>query len=308
MENPLFKSGFIAVCGKPNVGKSSIINAIIGQKIVITSDKPQTTRNKINCIYTQPHCQMVFVDTPGIHKPLHKFGEYLVKIAVNAVKGTDAILFVVDACEGIRASDEIVADIVKQSGVKAVLAINKMDIAKTENVAQEMENKIRSICPNITDTVNVSAKSGKNVGTLVQKLENMMPQGPMYYPQDEVTDKPSRFIVSELIREKILYLTQQEVPHSSAVVVEDFEQRENGTLYIRANIYLERDSQKGIVIGKDGAMIKQIGQLARKDIERMFEEKVFLDLFVKVKDKWRENDFLIMNTMGFKDEFKKGEK
>ena len=136
----------------------------------------------------------------------------------------------------------------------------------------------------------------------------MMPQGPMYYPQDEVTDKPSRFIVSELIREKILYLTQQEVPHSSAVVVEDFEQRENGTLYIRANIYLERDSQKGIVIGKDGAMIKQIGQLARKDIERMFEEKVFLDLFVKVKDKWRESDFLIMNTMGFKDEFKKGDK
>jgi len=171
-----------------------------------------------------------------------------------------------------------------------------------------MENKIRSICPNITDTVNVSAKSGKNISTLVQKLEDMMPQGPMYYPQDEVTDKPSRFIVSELIREKILYLTQQEVPHSSAVVVEDFEQRENGTLYIRANIYLERDSQKGIVIGKDGAMIKQIGQLARKDIERMFEEKVFLDLFVKVKDKWRENDFLIMNTMGFKDEFKKGEK
>ncbi|BBE30392.1 GTPase Era [Tepiditoga spiralis] len=301
MEN--FKSGFVAFAGKPNVGKSTLINALMKQKIVITSNKPQTTRNKINCILTEKDYQIVFVDTPGIHKPLHKLGEYMVEIAVGALRGVDLILFVVDPTDGIRKSDMHVAEIISKSRIPTILIINKIDQIKDEKILKETEEKFKEL--NKIKTIYTSAIKGTNIDELEKTIVENLSKGPMYYPEDMISDKPSRFIISELIREKVFRLTEQEIPHSTGIVVEDLKTRENGMLYVRATIYVERDSQKGIIIGKSGKMIKEIGKLARLDIQEMFEEKVFLDLHVKVKKKWRESEFLIRNTMGFKDELKK---
>ncbi|MDK2946489.1 MAG: GTPase [Geotoga sp.] len=297
-----YKSGFISMAGKPNVGKSTLINSLVHQKIVITSDKPQTTRNSINVILTEEDAQMVFVDTPGIHKPLHKLGKYMVNIAIGALRGVDLILFVLDPTDGIRNSDRRVAKIVAESNIPTLLIINKRDKIKNMQIYNREITEIKESLPNLKGYLETSAVTGYNLAELKAMVKEQLPQGPQYYPEDVISDKPSRFIVSELIREKIFQLTREEIPHSTGVVVEDFKVRDNGMLYIRADIYIEKDSQKPIIIGKKGMMIKKIGQLARKDIEELFEKKAYVELFVKVRKNWRENENLIRNTMDFKQE------
>jgi len=297
-----YKSGFISMAGKPNVGKSTLINSLVHQKIVITSDKPQTTRNSINVILTEEDAQMVFVDTPGIHKPLHKLGKYMVNIAIGALRGVDLILFVLDPTDGIRNSDRRVAKIVAKSNIPTLLIINKRDKIKNMQIYNREITEIKESLPNLKGYLETSAVTGYNLAELKAMVKEQLPQGPQYYPEDVISDKPSRFVVSELIREKIFQLTREEIPHSTGVVVEDFKVRDNGMLYIRADIYIEKDSQKPIIIGKKGMMIKKIGQLARKDIEELFEKKAYVELFVKVRKNWRENENLIRNTMDFKQE------
>ncbi|MGM0641623.1 MAG: GTPase Era [Thermotogota bacterium] len=299
-----YKSGFISMAGKPNVGKSTLINSLVHQKIVITSNKPQTTRNSINVVLTEEDAQMVFVDTPGIHKPLHKLGTYMVNIAIGALRGVDLILFVLDPTDGIRNTDRRVAKIVAQSNIPTILIINKRDKIKNMQIYNKEITEIKESLPNLKGVLETSAVTGHNLAELKNMVKELLPQGPQYYPEDVISDKPSRFIVSELIREKIFHLTREEIPHSTGVVVEDFKVRDNGMLYIRADIYIEKESQKPIIIGKKGTMIKQIGQLARKDIEELFEKKAFVELFVKVRKKWRENENMIRNTMDFKHEEK----
>lgn len=297
------KSGFVALAGKPNVGKSTFINAVMGRKVVIVSDKPQTTRNRINCIYTDKDSQIIFVDTPGIHKPLHRLGEYMVKAAVQALKGVDLVLFMLDAADGFTKTDEHVAEIVNDSGTKTIIAVNKIDVAGEEK-AKAVGELAKSMVENVVSVHYISALKGEGVFEVLEKIKEELPEGPQYYPEDMVTDRPLSFIAAEIIREKIFHLTRQEVPHSTAVVIEEIKDRPNGVLYIRANIYVERDSQKGILIGKNGSMIKKIGTLAREELEFLVGRKVYLDLNVKVKEKWREKDFIILQEIGLKDDIK----
>ncbi|WGS66004.1 GTPase Era [Marinitoga aeolica] len=297
------KSGFVAVAGKPNVGKSTLINALMKKKVVIVSDKPQTTRNRINCVLTTPEAQVVLVDTPGIHKPLHKFGEYMVKIAVNALKGQDLILFLIDPIDKVRESDLNIARIIKESKIPAILIINKIDAATPEQI-NEAKNRIKTVLDensNIVAEFEISALTGHNLTELLQKIIEVLPEGPQYYPEDMTTDRPLAFMISEIVREKIFHLTSQEIPHSTAVVVEEIKDKED-LVYIRAEIYVERQSQKGIIIGQKGRMIKKIGMLARKDLEILLDDKIYLDLYVKVKDKWRQKDSIILNTIGMKED------
>ncbi|APT76228.1 GTPase Era [Marinitoga sp. 1135] len=297
------KSGFVAVAGKPNVGKSTLINALMKKKVVIVSDKPQTTRNRVNCILNTENAQIVLVDTPGIHKPLHKFGEYMVKIAVNALKSQDMVLFLVDPIDQVRESDINIAKIIKESNIPTILVINKIDAATPEQV-QEAETRIKEAfedAKNLIEIIKISALTGENLEVLMDKIIENLPEGPQYYPEDMATDRPLAFMISELIREKIFHLTSEEIPHSTAVVVEEITDKED-LVYIRAEIYVERKSQKGIIIGQNGRMIKKIGMLARKDIEALLDDKVYLDLYVKVKEKWRKKDSIILNTIGLKDD------
>lgn len=299
------KSGFVAVAGKPNVGKSTLINALMKRKVVIVSDKPQTTRNRVNCILNTSDAQIVLVDTPGIHKPLHKFGEYMVKIAINALKGQDLILFLIDPIDQVRESDLNIARIIKESKIPTILVINKIDAATPEQI-EEAERRIKTELDETTNIIaeyKISALTGKNLSNLLQTIIENLPEGPQYYPDDMTTDRPLAFMISELIREKIFHLTEEEIPHSTAVVVEEITDKED-LVYIRAEIYVERQSQKGIIIGQKGRMIKKIGMLARKDIEALLDDKVYLDLYVKVKEKWRRKDSIIMNTIGLKNDLK----
>ncbi|HEW92696.1 MAG TPA: GTPase Era [Thermotogaceae bacterium] len=300
----LFKSGFVALAGKPNVGKSTLINAIMMKKVTIVSEKPQTTRNRINCIYTTEKFQIIFVDAPGIHKPLHKLGEYMLKVAIRALKGIDLILFVVDAERPLSKADEYVAKYVSESGTSTILVINKIDLVNDRSTISAIEKKIEGLCSTIVDTIAVSALKGDNLDKLIDSIVERLPEGPKFYPDDMITDRPTSFIAAEIIREKILHLTREEIPHSVAVIIEDMIERNNGVLYIRANIIVERDSQKGIIIGKDGQMIKKIGILSREEIEFFTSKKVFLDLHVKVRKNWRNDDFSLLNVVGFKNELK----
>jgi len=295
------KSGFVSFVGKPNVGKSSIINAIMGKKVVIVSDKPQTTRNRINVIYTDKDSQIIFVDTPGIHKPLHRLGEYMVKAAVQALKNVDLLLFTIDANEGFEAPEEYISGYINQSGTPTIVIINKIDLTSAEKIAV-IEEKTRRSVQNVLEIVRTSAITGEGLDLLIEKIKEHIPEGPQFYPEDIVVDRPLSFIASELIREKIFHFTYEEVPHSVAVIVEEVKERENGVVYIRANIYVERESQKGIIIGQKGQMIKKIGEAARKDIEYFLESKVFLDLHVKVKKDWRNKDFIILNEIGMRND------
>jgi len=295
------KSGFVSFVGKPNVGKSSIINAIMGKKVVIVSDKPQTTRNRINVIYTDKDSQIIFVDTPGIHKPLHRLGEYMVKAAVQALKNVDLLLFTIDANEGFEAPEEYISGYINQSGTPTIVIINKIDLTSPEKIAV-IEEKTRRSVQNVLEIVRTSAITGEGLDLLIEKIKDHIPEGPQFYPEDIVVDRPLSFIASELIREKIFHFTYEEVPHSVAVIVEEVKERENGVVYIRANIYVERESQKGIIIGQKGQMIKKIGEAARKDIEYFLESKVFLDLHVKVKKDWRNKDFIILNEIGMRND------
>jgi GTPase len=295
------RSGFVAIVGRPNVGKSTLMNYMIGQKIAIMSDKPQTTRNRIHGVLTNERGQIIFMDTPGIHKPKHRLGEQMVKTAVQTLDGVEAALFIVDATMPKGAGDEYIIELLKKvKDTPVFLLINKIDLIEKQQLFEIINSYKDSY--EFAEIIPISAKSGDNVDALLDRLMGLLPEGPQYYPPDMVTDHPERFIVAELIREKVLHLTHEEVPHSVAVEVEQMQLREEkNMLVIHAAIYTERDSQKAIIIGKSGALLKQIGQRARYDIERLLGSKVYLELWVKVKADWRNREHMLRN-FGFTEE------
>ncbi|MFC3882960.1 GTPase Era [Bacillus songklensis] len=295
-----FKSGFVSIIGRPNVGKSTFLNRVIGQKIAIMSDKPQTTRNKIQGVYTENEAQIVFIDTPGIHKPKHKLGDFMMKVAQNTLKEVDLILFMVNAVEGFGRGDEFIIERLKGMNTPVFLVINKIDEIHPDELFPLIET-YQNLYP-FEQIIPISALQGNNVETLLNQIKELLPEGPQYYPADQVTDHPERFIVAELIREKALHLTREEIPHSIAVVIDSMQRRENGnTVYVGATIIVERDSQKGIIIGKQGKMLKEIGQRARVDIEALLGSKVFLELWVKVQKDWR-NKASQLRDFGFRED------
>ncbi|MBP7254325.1 MAG: GTPase Era [Negativicutes bacterium] len=286
-----YKSGFVSVIGRPNVGKSTLINSLIGQKIAIMSDKPQTTRNKILCVLTQDDAQILFIDTPGIHKPKHKLGEYMVKAAENTLKEVDVILFVVDATENIGAGELYIMERLQSTQAPVILVVNKVDQINKQQVLPVISRYSDKL--NFVGAIPISAKEKTNLDQLVEEIKKYLEEGPQYYPSDMITDQPERLVIGELIREKALHLTKEEIPHAIAVDIEEISKRNNDDLYIRATIYVERESQKGIVIGAKGSLLKEIGQLARADIENLLGSKVYIDLWVKVKKDWRNRDGIL---------------
>lgn len=282
------RSGFAALVGRPNVGKSTLLNSLIGRKLAIMSDKPQTTRNRILGVLHREHSQIVFLDTPGIHKPHHKLGQYLNRVAQRAIPEVDVVLFVVDGTARPGEGDEFVARQVQQAEKPAILVVNKLDQIPRDRLYQVLD-AYREL-GRWADIIPVSALTGRHLDDLVQAIEARLPEGPKYYPEEMVTDQPEKFIMAELIREKVLQLTREEVPHSVAVEIEEAAARENGTVYVRAAIYVERESQKGILIGARGNMIREIGRLAREDMEGVLGSKIYLELFVKVREDWRNRD------------------
>ena len=296
MDKTPHKSGFIAVIGRPNVGKSTLINQLIGQKIAIMSDKPQTTRTRILCILTQPDAQVILLDTPGVHKPLSKLGEYMDRSITNTLKEVDAIFFVVDVTEKPGPGERFIMERLEKTKKPVILVLNKIDLVTKDALlpiiaAYSKDRDFAAVVP-------ISALAEDNLDALLTEAKKHLPEGPAYYPEDMVTDQPERLIAAELVREKVLSLTRDEVPHSIAVDVDEMTTRPNNDVYIRATIYVERDSQKGIVIGHKGAMLKEIGRLARPDIEMMIGNKVYLDLWVKVRKDWRNRD-AILKSLGF---------
>lgn len=288
MSEKEYKSGFVAIIGRPNVGKSTFINRVVGHKIAIMSDKAQTTRNKIQGIYTTDDSQMVFIDTPGIHKPHHHLGDFMVETAYSALREVDAILFMVAADQERGKGDDLIMERLSKHDAPVFLVVNKIDKVHPEALLPLIEDY--SSVMEFKEVFPISATEGNNVDHLLQALEDVMPEGPQYFPKDQITDHPEYFIVSELIREKVLMLTREEVPHSVAVVVENMERDENDKIRIHAVIIVERDSQKGIIIGKGGKMLKDIGTKARIDIEHLLGNKVYLDLWVKVQKNWRDKE------------------
>ncbi|KJL04747.1 GTPase Era [Priestia aryabhattai] len=299
MSNNEFKSGFVSIIGRPNVGKSTFLNRVIGQKIAIMSDKPQTTRNKIQGVYTEDQAQIVFIDTPGIHKPKHKLGDFMMKVAQNTLKEVDLILFMINATEGLGRGDEFIIERLKDTKTPVFLVINKIDEIHPDELFSIITN-YKDLYP-FAEIVPISALQGNNVERLLDQIKQRLPEGPQYYPADQVTDHPERFIVTELIREKVLHATREEIPHSIAVVMDSMQRRDNGAVYVGATIIVERDSQKGIVIGKQGKMLKEVGRKARADIEALLGSKVFLELWVKVQKDWR-NRASHLRDFGFRED------
>ena len=286
-ENKVFKSGFVTIVGRPNVGKSTFLNNVIGQKIAIMSDKPQTTRNKVQGVYTTDDAQMIFIDTPGIHKPKHKLGEFMLKVSKNALREVEAIMFMVNATQKLGAGDKYVMEMLKGTKTPVFLVVNKIDAVHPDELLNIIDSYKAEF--EFAEIVPISALQGNNVQQLLDTLKKYLPEGPQYYPADQVTDHPERFIIAELIREKVLHLTRDEVPHSIAVEIEKIAKDENKDLVrINASIIVERDSQKGIVIGKRGALLKEIGTRARKDIETSLGRKGDVELWVKVQIDWRD--------------------
>lgn len=298
MSKAAFKSGFVSIIGRPNVGKSTLLNTIIGEKITIVSDKPQTTRNKILGVKNLPGVQIVFMDTPGIHKPRHKLNEYMVKAALSTFDEVDIILFMVEAGATAGPGDRHIVEMLTGLRKPVFLLINKIDSLPKNTVLPQIE-EYRHLYP-FKEIFPVSALCGDNVDRLLDAIIQELPEGPQYFPEDIATDQPMRFIASEIIREKIFQLTYQEIPYSIAVGIEDFKEvEERNIAVIRGVIFVERDSQKGIVIGKGGAMLKKVGQLAREEIEAIMGIKVFLELWVKVKEKWQSDD-QVLKMLGYK--------
>lgn len=279
-----FRSGFVSVIGRPNAGKSTLLNHLLGQKVLIMSDKPQTTRNRIQCILTEDRGQIVFLDTPGIHKPKHKLGEYMVGAAKESMREVDVICYMVDLASDYGPGEEYIIEMLKHTKTPIVLVLNKVDLLGKEQLMHKVQQF--SGLADFKAIVPISAKTGENTDELLNVIFNLLPKGPMYYPEDEVTDQPERFIMAELVREKVLQLTRDEVPHSIAVVIEEVEEKKT-LVKVRALIIVERDSQKGIIIGAKGKQLKEIGSLARQDIEALLGSPVFLELWVKVKKDWR---------------------
>jgi GTP-binding protein Era len=301
MDRKGYKSGFVAIIGRPNVGKSTLMNYIVGQKVAIMSDKPQTTRNKIRAVYTSEEGQIIFLDTPGVHKPKSKLGNYMNKMVEDALREVDLILFLVDASEKFGPGDEYIIEKLNEVKTPVYLVINKIDKVHPEQLLPFID-EYKERYP-FAEIVPVSALQGNNVNRLMEQLLTELPEGPQYYPSDQITDHPERFVVAELIREKILHLTREEVPHSIAVVIDQMKPREDNEhlIDIYATIYTERTSQKGILVGKQGSMMKEIGKRAREDIERLLGTKVYLNLWIKVKKDWRNQENLFKN-FGFYDE------
>ncbi|QYA43969.1 GTPase Era [Macrococcoides bohemicum] len=296
-----FKSGFVAIIGRPNVGKSTFMNKVLGQKVAIMSDKAQTTRNKVQGVLTTEQSQIIFIDTPGIHKPKHVLGDYMMKIAKNTLREVDAILFMVNVEESLGRGDEFIIELLKSNKTPIFLVLNKIDKIHPDQLIKEIE-KYKDLLP-FAEVVPISALQGNNVDRLVEVIEDYMPEGPMYYPKDTISDHPEEFIVAELIREKALHLTSQEIPHAIGVQVEKMTRVSDDQVDIEATIYIERDSQKGIIIGKKGSMLKQIGQNARKDIEMLLGSKVYLELWVKVQKDWRNKPNFIRQIGYREDEY-----
>ncbi|QEK12353.1 GTPase Era [Crassaminicella thermophila] len=293
-----FKSGFVTIIGRPNVGKSTLMNQIIGEKIAIMSDKPQTTRNKIQTIYTEEDFQIIFLDTPGMHKPKNKLGEYMLKSAQQTLNEVDVILLVVDDTADMGPGDKYILEILKNIKTPIILVINKMD-----KIPPEKFEKIYNMYNQheiLHDIVAISALENKNVQKLIEKIVELLPEGPQYFPADMITDQPEKVIVSEIIREKLLHYLHEEVPHGVAVEVLSMKKRkEKDIVDISATIYCEKKSHKGIIIGKNGRKLKGVGKSARQDIENLLGSKVFLELWVKVKEDWRDQEN-ILNTLGYK--------
>lgn len=297
------KSGFIGIIGRPNVGKSTLLNAILGEKIAITTDKPQTTRNSIRGIYTKRNgreddCQMIFIDTPGIHKPKNKLGGYMTEMAINTFKEVEVVVFIVDDELSAGPGDKYILELLKDIDTPVFLVINKIDKLGPEKYRRIFEEY--QALDLFADIIGVSALSGKNVDVLLAKIEARLQEGPMYFPEDMVTDHPERFIVSEIIREKLLLYLDEEVPHGVAIELESYKEEPNLTR-IGAVIYCEKKSHKGIIIGKEGKKLKGIGKSARIEIEGLLGTKVFLELWVKVKENWRDSDFLL-SSFGYRKE------
>jgi len=286
---PDHRSGYVAVVGRPNVGKSTLTNAYLGQKIAIVSEKPQTTRNRLLGILTREDAQIIFVDTPGIHAPLHKLGEYMVETAARAIPDADVVLFIVDASVAPTKEDALVADAVRERGARLplVMALNKIDLLPSSE-SPYAEAYLDMLKPDAW--LPISAVRGDNRDELLELVLAQLPLGPRYYPEDQITDQQTRFIAAELIREAALRRLRQEVPYALAVVVDEFKRRSEDMIYIGATMYVERDSQKGIVIGQGGKTLKDIGKAARTEIEKLVDTHVFLELWVKVWPKWRKKE------------------
>lgn len=293
------KSGFVAIVGRPNVGKSTLLNRIVGQKIAIMSDKAQTTRNKIQGVYTTDKTQIVFIDTPGIHKPKHRLGDYMVEAAYSALHEVEVVLFMVAADQKRGKGDDMIIERLKKLNVPVYLVINKIDKIHPNDLLEQIDDFKSQM--DFAQIIPISATQGNNFETLMNELEANMPAGPQYFPEDQITDHPEYFVVSELIREKILQLTRDEVPHSVAVVIDSMKRKPDEKVQIQATIIIERDSQKGIIIGKGGAMLKKIGTQARKDIEKLLGDKVFLELWVKVQKDWRDKQ-VYLTDFGYRKE------
>lgn len=295
------KSGFVAIVGRPNVGKSTLLNRVVGQKIAIMSDKAQTTRNKIQGVYTTDDAQLIFIDTPGIHKPKHRLGDFMVETAYSALREVDVTLFMISADQKRGKGDDFIIERLRQSQTPVFLVINKIDKVHPDDLLAIIEDYSSQM--DFAEIVPISATEGNNFETLMKLLIDEMPEGPQYFPEDQITDHPEYFIVSELVREKVLLLTRDEVPHSVAVVVDSMKRDHNDKVHIQATIIVERDSQKGIIIGKGGKMLKQIGTKARLDIEHLLDDKVFLELWVKVQKDWRDKQTFLTDYGYRKDEY-----
>ena len=292
MENNAFKSGFVTLIGRPNVGKSTLMNCIIGQKIAITSNKPQTTRNRIQTVYTSEEGQIVFLDTPGIHKAKNKLGDYMVTVAEKTLSEVDVILWLVEPSNFIGAGERHIIEQLKKGKTPVILVINKIDTVKKEQLLEYIDTYRKEY--DFSEIVPVSALKAENIKELLKCIMKYLPYGPAFYDEDTVTDQPVRQIVAELIREKTLRLLSDEIPHGVAVSFESLKYKKN-IVDIEATIFCERDSHKGIIIGKNGAMLKKIGSMARSDIEDLLEKQANLQLWVKVKKDWRDSDFLLKN-------------
>ena len=292
--NENFKSGFVALVGRPNVGKSTLMNHLIGQKIAITSEKPQTTRNRIQTVYTDKRGQIIFLDTPGIHKAKNKLGQYMVNVAEGTLNEVDVIMWLVEPTTYIGAGEQHIAELLSKVKTPVILAINKIDTVKDEEIIAKAIDTYKNVCP-FAEIVPVSALRNQNTDKMTELLFQYLPYGPQFYDEDTVTDQPMRQIAAELIREKALRLLQDEIPHGIAVTIEQMKERDNGIFDIEATIVCERDSHKGIIIGKGGAMLKRIGSQARREIENLMGAKVNLQLWVKVRKEWRDSELYMKN-------------
>lgn len=302
MKKNQYKSGFVTLIGRPNVGKSTLMNHLIGQKIAITSNKPQTTRNRIQTVYTEDNGQIIFIDTPGITKAKNKLGEYMVNVAERTLNEVDVVLWLVESAAFVGAGDKHIVEQLSKVKTPVILVINKVDTVKKEEIFKVIET-FKDLYP-FADIVPVSALKGDNTKQLIETIFKYLPEGPQYFDEDTITDQPERQIVSELIREKALRLLSDEIPHGIAVAIDSMKERPGGNMVdIDATIVCERDSHKGIIIGKKGEMLKKIGTQARQEMENLLDMRVNLQLWVKVKKDWRDSDFLLKNYGYDKQEF-----